>query len=331
VRARSGLLLALGLFAALPCSDALAAEKRSGPWRIGVLSSGVPLSPSAYDPWKEFARGLRDLGYVEGKDVIIEWRFASGNYSRFPGLAEELVRLPVDVIVTDGTPPTVAAQHLTTSIPIVFSSVGDAVGSGVVQSMAHPGGNTTGVSILLNDLIAKEVEMLVAAVPALRRVGFLQNPQNVSSQVMRRAFLATTEKSGKTPLLFSASNRREIEGAFAQMRAARVEGFVMVRDRSIDIERLLVAELAIKNRIPWIAGHAMCAEAGGLMTYGAPDALTWGRAATYVDKILKGARPADLPVEQPTKFELVINNKTAKALGLTIPPELLLQADRVIE
>lgn len=329
MRAPRGLVFAFPAF--LFVAGVAWGQSLARPWRIGVLSSRTSSASAERDLWGQLPLGLRELGYIEGKNITIEWRFASGDYKRLSDLAAELVRFPVDIILTDGTPPTVAAQKATTTIPIVFASVGDAVGVGLVKGLAHPGGNVTGVSILLGELIAKQVEMLTATVPRLTRVAMLQNPTNPSSPLNLDAFRRAAATARLQVVAANASKPEEIETAFSTMIDAGVGAFVMDREAMLIQERVRIARLAARNHLPWIAGQIACVEAGGLMSYGPSNALTYRRIATYVDKILKGANPGDLPVEQPTKFELAVNRKTARALGLTIPADLLVLADKVID
>ena len=310
--------------------DALAQEK-GRVWRVGFLSSrGRPASPEL-DYHVGFPRGLRELGYVEGKSIVIEWRFADGKYERFPDLLAELIRIPVDVIVTDGTPTTLAAQKSTRTIPIVFGSAADPVGNGLVRSLARPGANTTGISLLGTEAAVKQIEMLVSTVPKLSRIGVLFNPDNPSAAQIMRGLQGTPELAKLTLLPLAVRTREAIEDAFPLMVRERAGAVVYLPDSFLAELRPLMVELALKHRIPGAAAGIGFSAAGGLMSYGQNLENNYRRAATYVDKILKGAKPGDLPVEQPTKFDLVLNRKTAKALGLEFPPELLLLADKVIE
>ena len=265
--------------------------------RVGFLAMRSRPESLEADFYGEVPRGLRELGYVEGKDLVVEWRFAGGDYARLPALVSELAALPVDVIVTDGTPGTKAALKSTASIPIVFAAAADPVGDGLVQSLAHPGGRATGCALLLNDTSVKEMELLRSIVPGLSRVGVLWNPGNPSSSRQVEMIKAAAPKLGIAVLAEDARTPEEIDTAFRSMTA----------------------------------GFREYTDAGGLMSYGINRRENYHRASTYVDKILKGASPGDLPVEQPTKVELVINRNAAKALALTIPPELLVQADKVID
>ncbi len=298
--------------------------------RIGFLSGS---SPSASRHLLEaFGQGLRDLGYVEGKNIAIDDRWAEEKYEEFPDLAAELVRLKVDVIVAVGTPAARPAKNATRTIPIVMVAVGDPVGSGLIASLARPGGNITGLTLLAGmEIVGKHLELLKEAVPNVSRIAVLWNPAN-QSHVPR---LREVEVAGR-PLrvqlqILAARGPEEFDGAFAAMTRERAGALFVFADPVFFRDRTRLADLAAKRRLPAVYELKEHAEAGGLMAYGASLPHMYRRAATFVDKILKGAKPADLPVEQPTKFELVINLKTAKALGLTIPPSVLVRADRIIE
>jgi putative tryptophan/tyrosine transport system substrate-binding protein len=300
-------------------------------WRVGfLLSRSRPEVPES-DYHIGLPRGLKELGYVEGKNLVIERRFADGKYERFPDLLAELLRIPVDIIVTDGTPTTLAAQKATRTIPIVFGSAGDPVGNGLVASLAQPGGNTTGIALLSNDTSTKQLEMLRGMVPGLSRVAVLSNPGNQYSSVGLKSLRAAGEAMKVQILSMDVRTPQDIEEAFPSMKRERAGAALYVPDSFLGEQRGLMARLAMKHQIPFMGPGRQNPEAGGLMSYGQNMEDNYRRAATYVDKILKGARPSDLPVQQPTQLELVINRKTAKALGLTIPPELLLLADKVIE
>jgi putative ABC transport system substrate-binding protein len=307
------------------------AQQKGKVWRVGFLSTRhVDLRDSDYY-YGPFRQGMRELGYVDGKNLVIEWRSAEGKSERLPGLATELVNLKVNVIMTAGTASASAAMKATTSIPIVIAAVPDPVGSGLVKSLARPGGNITGLSNLGSELGLKHLEMLLGMVPRLSRLAVLVNPTNPSHAPFLKHVQTAAPKTGITILSLDARDPQEIENAFAQM-ARQKAGAAIVAPDSFFIQQLRqIADLAAKHRLPTISGQRAYAEAGGLMSYGTNLADLFRRAATYVDKIFKGAKPADLPVEQPTKFELFINGKTAKTLGLTIPNELILRADRVIE
>ncbi|HEV8531533.1 MAG TPA: ABC transporter substrate-binding protein [Methylomirabilota bacterium] len=299
--------------------------------RIGFLS---PSSPSdSRNPLRLGAlqEGLRELGYVEGQNLSIESRWAEGKYERLPGLAAELVRLKVDVIVTYAPPAIQAAKEATATIPIVMGGVIDPVATGFVASLARPGGNITGLSLMAPELVGKQLEILKEVVPKVTRVAVLGNPANAGTTVQLRHAqdAARTLRLQLQPLQARGAN--EIDSAFAAMTEKGAGAVVVLVDAMFVDQRTRIADLATRRHLPSVYGLIDFAEAGGLMFYGANDADRFRRAAYLVDKILKGAKPADLPIEQPTKFDLVINLKTAKALGLTIPQSLLQRAYEVIQ
>ena len=297
--------------------------------RIGFL---IPASNSSYAGRVEALRaGLRDLGYAEGKNFVFEFRIADGKYERLPELAAELVRLNVDVIVTGGTPGTRAAKQATSEIPIVMAIAGDAVSIGLVASLARPGGNITGSTYFDPELTAKRLEMLREALPRIVRVAGLINPENPQATGTTRQALRRAAESLKLELvLFEARSPGEFERAFDAMTKAKVGAVEIVDDPMFLGNLPALAGLAAQRRLP-SAGSKEFAEAGGLIGYGTNFVEMFGRAAYFVDKILKGVKPNDLPVQQATKFELVINMKTAESLGIKIPQSILVRADRVIE
>ncbi len=298
--------------------------------RIGYLSG---VSPSANAARIEaFRQGLRELGYVEGKNIVIEWRFAEAKLDRLPALAAELVRLKVDLIVSPGGAPTTrAVKEATITIPIVMAQDGDPVGSGFVASLARPGGNITGLSTLAPELSGKQLELLKEIVPRLSRVAVLgTSTRPGTAQQLRETELAAGAFGVKLQYLDVLSSK-DIETAFRAAGKGRADAVLVLASPILESHRKQVADLAAKSRLPAIYPSPEFVEAGGLMTYSVSRTDLHRRAATYVDKILKGAKPADLPVEQPTKFELVINLKTAKQIGLTIPPNVLARADKVIK
>jgi len=326
---RRKLMIALG--ASALAGPVAFAQQQGKVWRVGFLASRhVDFLDSDYY-YGPFRQGMRELGYVEGKNVIIDWRSAEGKFERLPGLATELVNLKVDVIVTAGTPATSAAQKTTTTIPIVFGSVADPVGNGFIKSLARPAGNTTGLSYMAGDVSPKQLEMLLNMVPKLARVALLVNPSNPANIKSVEIVQAAGQKLGIKILRADARTPQEIDNAFSWMREQNAGALMMWTEPFFLQQKTQIAELAAKHRLPAIGGDRIYSEAGVLMSYGPNIADQYRRAATYVDKIFKGAKPADLPVEQPTKFELVINRKTVTALGLTIPQRLLLSADKVIE
>jgi putative ABC transport system substrate-binding protein len=282
--------------------------------------------------WLEaFRQGLRELGYVEGQNIAIESRWTESKDDRFPALAADLVRSKVDVIVAETGAATRAAQQATRTIPIVMSLVNDPVGTGLVASLARPGGNVTGLTIMSPDLVGKQLELLKEVVPKMSRVALLRHPDNPASAAQLREAEAAAQALGLRLQTLEARSPQEIDGAFAAMTRERVGALLVIPDTLFWSQRRQIVELAVKRRLPSMRMGEAYAEAGGLMSYGPSYLDLERRAATFVDKILKGANPADLPVAQPTKFELVINLKTAKAIGLTIPRPLLQRADQIID
>jgi putative ABC transport system substrate-binding protein len=327
---RRKLLIVLGT-AALAAPFGSLAQQQGKVWRVGFLAMRSPTASNPVVSYGAFVQGMRELGYVEGKNLIIEWRMAEGKVERLPTLAAELVQLKVDVIVAAGVQPTSAAQQATTTIPIVMGNSIDPVGSGFVASLVRPGGNITGLSNLIGDLGPKHFEMLRSMVPKLSRVAILVNPTNSGHATILKTVQTAAQKSSIKILSVQAGDPQEIEGAFSTMTQDNAGAVIVANDLFFNQQRRQLAELAAKNRLPSVAATWEYVEAGGLMSYGPSFAENYRRAATYVDKIFKGAKPGDLPVEQPTKFEMFINRKTAKALGLTIPQSLLISADKIIE
>jgi putative ABC transport system substrate-binding protein len=305
----------------------LTAQPRSTVPRIGILSSGG----EAPNPlWEAFRQGLRDLGYVEGKNIVLEYRFAAGQRERLPELAAELVRLPVDVLVTAGS-GVLAAKRATATIPIVFAVFADPVAEGLVASLARPGGNVTGLSVMAQDLAAKRLELLTEVVPDLRRMALLWNPDRLGHAILTQEIQAASARESIHLEVLEVRSPQEFDRAFLTMGEKGV-GAAIIQDEALFYEeRTRIVTLAAQSHIPAIYGHRGYVDAGGLLSYGPNFTALHRRAATFVDKILKGAKPGDLPVEQPTTFALVINLKTAKALGLTMPPLLLFRADEVIQ
>jgi putative ABC transport system substrate-binding protein len=297
-------------------------------FRIGFL--GLPTADSLPKRAEAFRAGLRDLGYQEGREFVIEYRWADGNYDRLAALAADLVRLKVDVIITHGTPGVLAAKNATSTIPIVMAVVGDALGSGLVSSLARPGGNVTGLTFFQPELITKRLELLKETMPGLTDVGLLLNPANAMNEPILPQVTQAAQSLKLTLHQFGVRGPAEFEGAFAAMAAKRVGGLVVFDDAMLLSNAPAVAALALKQRLP-SCGWSDFAIDGGLMAYGVNFPEMFRRAATFVDKIMKGAKASDLPVERSTKFETIINIKTAKALGLTVPPSLLVRADEVIE
>jgi len=306
----------------------LAARAQQPAKVVGVLNLGPA---SAWSSRVAALRaGLRDLGWVEGKNIVIEFRWAD-NVDQLPRLAAELVRMNVDVIFAPSSTMVEPARQATKTIPIVFSNHADPVGIGHVASLARPGGNVTGLSMLLTDLAVKELEILTEAVPQAKRIGVVWNPTTPSHAPALRAIEDASEKLRVRLLLLPAPSANDFDGAFAAMMQERADAFLVVPSPLSTSYRSALAELALKHRLPAMYGHRDYVEAGGLMSYGADIDDLNRRTALYIDKILKGAKPADLPVEQASKYQLAINLKVAKALGLEIPPTLLARADEVIE
>jgi putative ABC transport system substrate-binding protein len=319
------------IFVALTmCGARVQAQQPTKVPRIGYLD-GVSLSAVA-GRIEAFRQGLHDLGYIEGKNIVIEWRSAEGNADRLPGLATELVGLKVDVIVTGGAGATRPAQEATVTISIVMAQDSDPVGSGFVASLARPGGNVTGLSTLLPEISGKQLELLKEAIPRLSRVAVFGTSTWVgNAQVLRETELTAGALGVKLQYL-DVLGPKDFEMAFRTARKGRADAVLMlVWGPVINPHRKEIVELAVKSRLPAIYREREHVEAGGLMSYGVSINDLFRRAATYVDKILKGAKPTDLPVEQPIKFEFVINLKAAKQIGLMIPPNVLARADRVIK
>jgi len=299
--------------------------------RIGYLAAGWGSGTAYLRPLEAFRLGLRELGWVEGQNVLIEYRFAEGRLDRLPVLAEELVRLNVDVIAASPTPAALAARNATRTIPIVGMSLTEPVEVGLIASLARPGGNVTGVAYGFDtEIFAKQLELLKEVVPEVRRVAVLSNPGNSPAQPL---MMSSVERSARSLGLqlqhIEARGPDEFDAAFALMAKERAEALLLTGDPMFFLHRARLAELAVRNRLPSMSTQGQWVEAGGLMSYGPSFPDLYRRAATYVDKILKGARPADLSIEQPNKLELAINLKTAKALVLTIPQSLLLRAEVV--
>ena len=320
--------LAGSLLAAPRASEAQQVAKVA---RIGYLTANLAASLHLREA---FLQGLRDRGYVEGRNVVIEYRDAEGKYERFPALAAELVALKVDVIVVTSTPAAVVVKQATRTIPIVFTWAADPVESGLVTSLARPGGNITGLSFLAPDLIGKRLELLKQAVPGVSRVAALWHPGDYVES-MEKDMLTEADRAARALGLrlqvVEARGPEDFDRAFSDMSRARADAVTVQSTNIFFIERRRLVDLAAKHRLPAVYQTRESVDAGGLMSYGPNIADLHRRAATYVDKILKGAKPGDLPVEQPTKLELVINFKTAKALGLTIPPSVLGRADEIIQ
>jgi ABC-type uncharacterized transport system substrate-binding protein len=300
-------------------------------FRIGILSN-VPISDlHGGRVWVAFIDGLRDLGYVEGRNITIEHRSSEGNYDRLPELAAELVRLKVDVIVVPATRNVIVAKQATQTIPIVMAGTADAVGFGLVTSLARPGGNVTGISTLGPEIVGKQLALLKEISPRVSRVAVLGNPANDGYARVLEELTPAAKSLGMSLQILNARRPDDLAPAFAAATREHAGALFVFTDGMFLLHRKRIIDLAAKHRMPTMYGTSEFADYGGLVSYGPSMSDGFRRAATYVDKILKGAKPGDLPIEQPTKFELVINVKTAKALGLTIPPSVLGRADQVIE
>jgi putative ABC transport system substrate-binding protein len=303
------------------------AQKQATTPRIGVLLLGAPPNANL----DTFIQGLRELGYIEGKNILIEYRFAEGKQDRLPELAMELVRLKVDAIFTGGTRAIFALKQVTKTIPIVFFSTSDPIGTGVVASLAHPGGNITGISALASDLWPKRLELLKEISPKLSRVAMVWNKGSAGMNLEAKATQEVAGPLGVTLQDRGVKDVNELDTVFALMIKDRPDGFLALMDPVLNFYQKRILDFLAQNRLPAIFESRDWVEAGGLISYGAVYSDAFRRAAALIDKILKGAKPAEIPVEQPTRFELVINLKTAKQIGLTIPPNVLARADKVFK
>ena len=307
------------------------AQQQNKVWRVGFLSYRHVEFVDADYYYGPFTQGMRELGYVEGKNLVIEWRSAEGKAERLPEIAAELVRLKLDALATAGTTVSLAAQKATTTIPIVMIAVGDPVAIGLVKSLARPGGNSTALTNIGSDIAPKRLEMLRSMVPKLTRVAVLVNPSNAANAMGLKNIRAAAQKVGVKILPVEAGTPQAIANGFAVMARQNAGALIVSQDPLFNQQKSQIVELAAKQRLPSIGLYSEYVEAGGLMSYGQNLRENFRRAATYIDKIFKGANPGDLPVEQPTQFELFINRKTANALGLKIPNSMLVQATKVIE
>jgi putative tryptophan/tyrosine transport system substrate-binding protein len=329
VRRRDFITLLGGAAAGLPL--AARAQQTGRVWRIGFLAAGSRPVSIESTQYAGFPQGMRELGHVEDKDFIIEWRFAEGRAELFPGLATELVRAKVDIIVAGNSASARSALQASSTIPIVVAVWTDPVGAGLIPSLAHPGGNITGLATSYDDTAPKQLELLSMAVPSLFRVGFLSSPDNPASAPILNSAQTAARTVGLQLVPVEARNLQEIESAFATLAKERVEALMVVAGNVFNAQRQRLIDLARQFRLPTITTEREYVEAGGLMSYGESARDFNRRAAFYVDKIMKGAKPADLPVQQPTRFFLVINRKAADAIGLAIPLQLIVRADEVIE
>jgi putative ABC transport system substrate-binding protein len=296
-------------------------------WRVGFLSSELPNALR----YQAFLRGMRDAGYVEGKNLRVEVRYAEGDRERLSRLAAELAESKVDVIVTAGSYAAAAAKAATARIPIVMGAASDPVSSGLVASLARPGGNVTGLSLNAVDVSAKHLELVKTVLPGATLVGVLNNPAIAAHLAVVEELEAAAKSLGIATVTVQASSLEEIQRGFETLKGARVQAIIVVVDAFFNSQSRRIAELAARNRLPSVFALRESVEAGGLLSYGQDLADSYYRAAAYVDKIFKGARPGDLPIEQPLKFDLAVNLRTAKALGVTIPRSLLLSADYLVE
>jgi len=326
---RRTLISAIALATVYARSGAFAQQQRS--WRVGFVALPERPEPIEGSRFGAFALGMRELGYIERRNLTIEWRFAGGEVGRLAELAAEVVQRKVDVIVAGETPVISAAQKATATIPIVMAASNDPVGSGFVESLGRPGHNITGVSILSTDLSGKLVEMLQSVAPTATRVAILLNPRNSSNAAIAINLQVAMQGARVTGQPVEAATAEGIEQAFARMQRQDASAVVIAADSFFVEQRERIAQLALKHRLPSIFSFREHVQAGGLISYGQHLADSYRRAATYVDRILKGAKPGELPVELSTRLELIVNLKTAKALGLTVPDTVLARADEVIE
>ena len=320
----SYLVAGLGL---LNLSNAADAQRAAAPRHIGVLV--VARAPQSEEA-QAFRRALLSAGYSEGSDVVIEWRAADGDYGRVPELVADLVQRKVDVLVVESTVASQAAKRATSTIPIVMTSTADPVGSGLVANLAHPGGNITGLTIMTSDLVAKRLQLLKDITPRLARVAVLGNPDSPYTRKVSEELKAVAPSLSIKLNVVSARMPEQFDPAFSAISRAHAQALYVLEASFFFTHRTTLLKLGSRARLSTIHGDRTWADAGGLMSYGANVGNLYRQSAGYVDKILKGAKPGDLPIEQPTKFELVVNLKTAKALGITIPQSILLQADEVI-
>ncbi len=305
------------------------AQQTGNVYRIGFLgNSTAALEANLVGPFRE---GLRDLGYVEGRNVLIEYRWAEGKYDRFPALIGELLALKVAVIVTAGTPATLAVKKATTSVPLVMLAVGDPVGTGIVPSLSHPGGNITGLTAISTEMDAKRLELLREVVPSVSYIALLWNAGSPLQVLAEKQVQAAAQVLRMRVLSLGVKTEEEIKSALAVMARERPDALLVLADRLLLHHRVLIMDFATRHRLPGVHAYRELVEAGGLMSFGPSYADMHKRAAYFVDRILKGAKPGDLPVERPRTFELVINLKVAKALGLTIPQSVLLRGTEIIQ
>jgi putative ABC transport system substrate-binding protein len=319
----------LGGAAAWPLASR--AQQTGKVWRVGFLAGGTRPVEIASSPYAGFLHGMRELGYVEDRDFVMEWRFAETRPDLFPALASELVRLKVDLIVLGTATAIRPARQATETIPLVMGDSTNPVERGFVASLAHPGGNITGVASSREDTTPKQIQLMTEVVPRLARLGFAVNPANEGHPILLSVTKAAAERARLALVPVEMRVPEDIPRAFAALADAQAGALLVASDPLFFAQRQRLADLALKSRLPTMFGQRDYAEAGGLMSYGQGLAEFYRRAASYADKIFRGAKPADLPVEQPTKFDFVINRKTADALGIAIPPALYIFADEIIE
>ncbi len=329
IRATTFIVLLAVAFLVLPAPGE--AQQAASLPRIGFLAPSSLSDPRVPPYIRAFQQGLRELGYVEGQNIAFEFRWAEGQYERLPGLAAELVRLKVNIIVAAGPNAIQAAKQATATIPIVMAAVADPVATGFVASLAHPGGNITGISNMLPDLVGKQLELLKEVLPAVSRVALLGNPANPANASLAQQGQDAARTLGVRLQPLWARDPSEIDSAFTATTTGRADALIVLTDTMLLDHRTRITDHAFRRRLPTVFGVSQFVEVGGFLAYGPSLAEGYRRAASYVDKILKGAKPADLPIAQPATFELVINLKAAKALGLTIHQAVLLRADRVIQ
>ncbi len=327
---RRKLLIALGA-SALTAPIPVFAQQQGKVWRVGFLYQGSRLSALETGRYGAFLKGMSELGYIEGRNLVIEGRYSDGKAERLPGLAAELVGTKVDVIVATGTPAYHALQKATSTTPVVITVGGDPVAEGFAASLARPGGNITGLVNISTEIVPKLLELLASAAPKISRVAVLLNPDNGAHPEQLKRIEAAAQKLRVNISRMGAKTPEDIERAYAAMTRERVQAVIILNDTFLVQQSQQIAILAIKHRLASISGTQEYPKAGGLMGYGPDIADNFRRAATYVDKIFKGAKPGELPIEQPTRFYLTINRNAAKALGITLSQEMLLRADRVIE
>jgi putative ABC transport system substrate-binding protein len=330
VNNRRKLVISLGAGALMAPFGAFA-QLKGKVWRIGLLDLGSRQSQMVGGTYAALMEGLREFGYVEGRNFVLEARHAEGNADRLDGLAAELVRQNVDLILSQGNPASHAAQRATATIPIVITYAIDPVGDGFAKSLAQPGGNITGMSSGAEDTVQKLVELLILVMPKIKRIAVITNPANKAHALLLSLAQEAARQTGTRVLPIGVRTPEEIELGFATIARERTDAVIILIDAFLGAQRAQFAGLALKHRLPSIYAVATYAEVGGLMSYGPNIADNWRRASIFVDKILKGAKPSDIPFEQPTRYYFVINRKTANALGVKITGELLTRADKVIE